>query len=269
MSDPQIFQAAATDGKMRHTFTGLNKAFPNVSIHEVIRDVVLPGRKELTRRPEFQSSTPWDDNICLFVHELLTAWSERIKAITYKPTQLPGTTLAERQQAQRDFIKKAHGDSLETLAKDQAASHADQLLPTANPLSLTLTFDHTGADPDFPQPTPGRFADAMARSLITGMDLLVVEMTVSPSADHPRTVNVQDSARWLSSLADLWNLTDAAAQDRKPYIPTGVDRSQYDRLWNAAGQSDPNLSDGNQNNPSTIQQERTQSDSGRVNTGRN
>ena len=254
MSDPVIFQAAAADGNMRHTFTGLNKAFPNVSIHECIRDVVLPFRKELTRRREFQSAIPWDQNLELWTHEYLNTWSERIKVITYQPTIQNGATLEERRKNQLDFVAETQGKSLEELASAPDASHADRLLPTANPLVLTLTFDHTGKDPDYPQPTPGRIADPMARALITGVDHLLVEMTLSPSADHPRTVNAQDAARWQSALVDLWKLTSVASGERRPYTPTGVDRSQYDGLWNADRAADPKLSDGP--GPSTVQQAR-------------
>lgn len=244
--DPSIFTAIAADGMMKNSFTMLRKTFPNRHIHVVIRENVFPFRIELARRPEFQSDVRWDEQLVLYSHLYLQNISDAIKRFTHRPVLRSDQPLQDRLNIQRDFIAAANDPSktLEDLIAQGVPTHNDQVLQPATPFTHTLTFDETGNDPDFPQPTVGRYPDPKARILVYGLDRLVVNMSISPSADAVTTINENDAAIWQSWLVDAYQLVQRAGTTQTPYTPTGIRRSQLDNSWNADGKNDRPYSEG-------------------------
>jgi hypothetical protein len=245
-SDPTVFKEAAAPGKMRHTFTGIVSTFPNESIHVIIHKI-MAYRKELVKRREFQAETAWDDQLLLFVHSFLQNIGKEIDEVTYHRKWAPGTLLAERQKVQNEFREKAVSKTttVEDLANMMEATHSDEMLVAASPVMYTVTFDYTGENADYPQPTPARIPNETARAFIVGLDHFVVSMTQSNSAWMPRTINQHEAAMFQAQLADLFKLAAIrGGTDSLPHIPTSVDRSQQDRLWNADGAFDPPLTSG-------------------------
>jgi hypothetical protein len=246
MSDPVVLQVGADPGSIKNSFTGIRAVFPNVAIHTVISEDFLPFRMALCRRTEFQTPGLWEGPLVTFVQQWLTRISESIRQITAIDELPVDSPLTDRVEALNAHVARMvdKGESLESIANDPRATHGDLMLQPANPRTQTLTFDYTGNHPDFPQPTPGRFKDSSARVLITGLDLLVVEMTNSPSSNATRTVNRHDSALWIGWLADLYNVARFAATNSNPYVPEALQRSQYDSIWNADGAFDPKANQG-------------------------
>lgn len=230
---------------MKHTFTGIRTIFPNVAIHKLISEEFLPFRKALCRRPEFQTNGLWEQPLVTFVHSYLDKITKSIRGVTQKDEILSTAPLADRQKAlELNISRMVNDESIESIANDPASSHSDLMLQPATPRIQGLTFDFTGNDPDYPQPTPGRYQDPSARILITGLDICIVEMTNSPSSNASRTVIRNDAANWITWIADLYNVAAQAAVNVNPYIAEGLNRSQYDGIWNADGAADTKLSDG-------------------------
>lgn len=244
--DPQIFQPAAEQGFMRNTFTGVRATFPNVDIHMIIREKILPFREELCRRPEFQSQVVWREALTLFCHQSLQAISDGIKMHTYRAVMTADQRLADRSRVQSDFIAAANSPNslLEDLLANGIPSHRDQQMNPASPHINTITVDFSGEDPKYPQPSPGRYPDAKMRILVVGLDHLLVEMTNCPSADAPSMINPEDAAFWQSCLVDGYALVTRAGTIQTPYIPTGLGREQYDGIWNANRGFDRPIEDG-------------------------
>lgn len=244
--DPVILNVSAAPGNLKHTFTGIRPVFPNLAIHKIISEEFTPFRAALCRRPEFQSNGLWEQPLVTFCHSYLTKIAGAIRDLTQKDEVSVTAPLTDRQKTLDDSIKRMIGsESLEAIAADSNSTHGDLFLQPATPRIQAITFDWTGIDPDVPQPTPGRFQDPSARVLITGLDVLIVEMTNSPSSNASRTIIRNDAAIWIAWIADLYNVVAQASVNRNPYIPEGLNRSQYDSIWNAAGASDTKLNDGN------------------------
>lgn len=244
-ADPIILKVGADAGKLKSTFTGLRSQFPNMAIHKVISEEFCPFREALARRSEFATPGLWEGPIVTFTQSWLDKFCNSIRGITHKDELAADTPLKERQQALAKHVERMISEeSLEDIASDPNATHGDLMLQPSSPRVQTLAFDWTGNDPNYPQPTPGRFKDPSARVLITALDVLVVEMTNSPSSNGSRTVIKNDSAMWISWLADMFNIAKNAATNRNPYVPEALQRGQYDHIWNADGGSDRLLSEG-------------------------
>lgn len=246
-SDPVIYQDTAKPGTMRHTFTGVRPQFSNKAIHKIIESHILPLRRELLQRPEFRSDAMWTADLVTLVQQGLDTIAKEIKQYTYRTDDIvAGKSLDERLKRQQEYMTKANakGTSLEALALDTEASHADEMTQPADQRIGALSFDWTGEDADYAQPTPGRIPNSGARVVIIGLDRLLVEMTVSNSADHPRSINEYDAATFQTQLADLFNVAAQAGSESNPYLPTGTRRSQLDQVWNADGTYDPTLMSG-------------------------
>jgi hypothetical protein len=248
--DPEILQVSSAPGLLKNTFTGIRSTFPNVAIHKLISEEFLPFRKALCRRPEFQSVGLWEQPVVTFVQAYLTKIRNSIVEVTSKDEVAVDAPLAERQAALNAHVDRMinTAETLEDIARDPLASHGDLMMQPATPRVQPLTFNWSGNDADYPQPTPGRYQDPSARVLITGLDMCVVEMTNSPSSNASRTINRYDASIWIGWLADLYNVARHAATNQNPYIPEGLNRSQYDNIWNADGSKDTPLGSGDAQN---------------------
>jgi len=243
--DPQVLKVTSEPGMVKNTFTGIRATFPNLAIHKLISEEFLPFRKALSRRPEFQTQGLWEGPLVTFVHQYLDRITNSIRQATHKDVSDVNTPLVDRVATLTGHVDRMIGtEDLESIAQDFQATHSDQMLNPAMPRVQSLTFTWEGTDPDIPQPTPGRYKDASARVLMTGLDLWVVEMTNSPSSNAQRTINRNDAGIWITWMADLYNIATRAATDQTPYIPEALDRSQYDAIWNADGSKDTPVVDG-------------------------
>lgn len=253
--DPQVYTDEAQPGKIKHTFTGLRQQFPNQAIHSVILQRILPFRREMFLRPEFQQEQRWETNLVTLFQRGLTDISDAVKEYTDRNSASDvNKSLDERAKDLADFINKANAKdkSLETLAKDVAATHADEQTQPADQRIGSLHFDYTGNNPDYPQPTPGRMPNGSARVVVVGIDRLIVLMSNSHSADHPKTINEHDAAVFQSHLADLFNVIQRAGEVDTPYYPTSLRRSQLDGVFNADGAHDPDINDGSGQQGDTV-----------------
>lgn len=243
-SDPQKFKREAVPGKMKHTFTALRRSFPNVAIHAVIGHAFLY-RKELCKRTEFDSTTAWNDLLVNFCHNCLTKLGEEIDEITYRGGAIQ-RPLAERNKEMLAFIATAtqKTTSIEALATSTDAQHADQVFGPVEFNQTTIPFDVTGEDADYPQPTPSRFRNTAGRQLIIGIDRWIVFLSRTQSADLQRMINQYEAAIAKSMLSELYALVSTrGGNDELPFIPTSIDRSQLDDVYNADGSLDPSLHD--------------------------
>lgn len=245
--DPLIYKEASTPGRMRHTFTGLRTTFPNLGIHYVIAKQVLPLRILIVQQGAGKQEGPIDVNLMTAIHDGVDNITKTLKTLTFTgQSNLANADLATRRKAQADFISKSADAaySVEKMAEDLGASFADALLQPVGINDPTVSFDFKGNDPDYPQPTPGRFPNNDIRMIIVGLDLITVYMTTMPSASMRRQINQEDNARLQAQFADLYAATSWGAQRSEPYNPTGTMRSQLDAVFNADGSFDPALNEG-------------------------
>lgn len=245
--DPLIYKSAAEVGKMRHTFTGLRPTFANLAVHYVLAKQVLPLRLSIVQQGAGLQDGHIDTTLMTHLHDGLDNITQTLKQMTFEgQAEQAAASLAERRKQQQDFIAKA-GDkdySVEQMAQALGASFADALLQPTGSNDPSLQFDWEGKDPDYPQPTPGRFPNADVRMIIVGMDLITVYMTTMPSASIRRHINAEDNARLQAMWADLYGVVSWAGRRTEPYNPTGTMRSQLDSVWNADGAKDPFLNEG-------------------------
>lgn len=245
--DPIVYQDEPGVGRMRHTFTGLRSTFPNLAVHYVIGKQILPLRIAIVQQGAGQQDGHMDVNLMTHIHDGIDNITQTLKQVTFDGhDELANATLEQRRQRQQDFIKKANDPtySVEEMAKALGASFSDALLQPVGTGDPSLNFDWEGKDPDYPQPTPGRFPNSDVRMIIVGLDLITVHMTVMPSASVRRNINAEDNGRLQAMFADLYGLASWAAQRIQPYNPTGTLRSQMDGVWNADGTADPYLNEG-------------------------
>lgn len=245
--DPLIYVEAAQPGKMRHTFTGLRTTFPNLGIHYIIAKQVLPLRMLIVQQGAGKQEGPIDVNLMTAIHDGLDNITQTLKTITFTGQgNLANATLDTRRKAQTDFIGQSADCkyTVEQMANALGASFADALLQPVGINDPTVSFDFQGKDPDYPQPTPGRFPNNDIRMIIVGLDLITVYMSTMPSASMRRQINQEDNARLQAQFADLYAAASWGAQRSEPYNPTGTMRSQLDSVFNADGQFDPDMNEG-------------------------
>lgn len=245
--DPLVFKEEAAAGRMRHTFTGLRATFPNLAVHYIIAKQVLPLRLSIVQQAVGQQDRHIDGTLMTHIHDGIDHITQTLKQVTYNgQNDQAAMSLEQRRKAQQAFIEKASdkGYTVEEMAKALGASFADSLLQPVGSNDPSLAFDWEGKDPDYPQPTPGRFPNSDLRMIIVGLDLITVYMTTMPSASIRRHINAEDNARLQTMFADLFGVVTWAGQRTEPYNPTGTARSQMDGVWNADGSKDPLLNEG-------------------------
>jgi len=239
-----MFVTAAAPGKMKHSYTGLRPDFPNLHIHDIINDPYKPGRRELVKRPSIGTTTSVDDDLLTYGMELVDAMVAKIRHYTLAP-QIPAeTTLKDRRQKRKEFIARAvaKNTDIEQFAAELQASHTDEQLEAAELRNWTISFDFTGADPKYPQPTPSRVPNDKIRGFIVALDAFVVRMTQSHSAHMDRGIIQQESAAWVTDLADI--LTYWRAAFPTPFHPTNLELDELERVFNADASRDPAQNEG-------------------------
>ena len=244
-ADPQVFTSVAQPGNMKYTFTGLRMTFPNVAIHYVLQQY-WAYRRAIVYRPEVNVEARWSPAIVTWNQTALMSMVDRIKEVTDQQVFDPDKPLKDRVKAEEDFVKQitSKSEDFEALAKAQSATHSDEFMGPADIVEPSISFDLTGNNADFPQPTSSRIKSEYYRDLMIGLDRLAVIMSNSPSSNLPNYVNPRDAAAWLTRIADIWHITNRAGSSEEPYLPDGLWRSQLDAVTNADGSLDRPASEG-------------------------
>lgn len=240
------FRTRAEDGRMRHTYTGIDGAVRNRTSIFAIMELLNPFRVQFAMRPEFIKNTDWSEALVTWCHEFVDMTGEFIKNRTNMDSMDTLAPLADRVDKRLAFVAKAVESTPEELATDITSSHGDELVEAVLPNSINLGFDWTGTkDPNFPQPTPEFMVDGHARAFVTRMDHLAVFLTVCPSASQASLFNQEDAARMKAVyLAELHAIASAAHHKNRPWHPSGLAPAEFASSWNANGSYDPKLDDG-------------------------
>lgn len=236
-----MFSQTTEDGKIKHSFTGLRKEFPNYLIHKIINEGILPLRKELMKRPESGGETQITDSLRTYMMTGLDYISRLFQTHAFTKVYDPDATLATRQQDRDSYINSVLDKSStpESRSRQSDFTHSDNLLPAADAAVHSVSFDYVGlTDKDMAQPTPERVQNSVIREVIYGLDLLVVQMTVSHSADNPRTILAQEAARWLTDLDEIYYVVDSYDPGTTPFHPTALSLNEKDNMFNADGSYD-------------------------------
>lgn len=242
------FKIEADPGKMKHTFTGIRTTFPNLIIHKIIRDSIGPFRVELMRRTESGGETQLTPSLRTYMLDNLQFINEQIQTHTNTNIFDPDVTLQARKADRDTYINEVidKSNTAESMSRRPDFTHEDKLLPASELTVHSITFDYEGlTDLDWVQPTPDRVQNPILREVVVGLDYLVVEMTRSHSADNPRTILSQESARFLSGLHLLYQMVDAYDPGLVPFHPTAFSLNERENVFNSDGSHDPAVDAGN------------------------
>lgn len=236
MYTPQV-----EEGKMKHSFTGLRIAFPNYLIHEIMRNAIIPFRVELMRRPESGGETQVVDALRTYMLDCLQYIRGEFQLHAATAVFDPDATLAERKLKRDTYINtvlnKQNTAEIQTRLPD--FTHSDELLQAADSVVHSVTFDYTGlVDRDMAQPTPERVQNSMMRAVVWALDRLIVNMSLSHSADNPRTIIAQEAAAWIADLDEIYNVVDSYDPGKVPFHPTALSLNEKDSMFNADGSYD-------------------------------
>jgi len=241
------FKVEADPGKMKHTLTGLRTEFKNLHVHLIMATCYKPFRQELMRRPEVGSESGMNEALRTMLFESLDCWRKSIQKYQSGEVLDPNITLEDRRSRRTDFAKEIleYDNDFEKISREKSATHTDRVLPPSTNTPESVTFDYTGLnDKDMAQPTPDRVQHPILRALLIGMDKIVVEMSRSHSADNEMTIISQEAVIWLTWISDLWRMVDDYDPNSYPFYPTATSLNERDTVWNADGEFDPNVSDG-------------------------
>ena len=241
------FKVAADPGKMRHTFTGIKPTFKNLHIHLILSQCFVPMRQEMMRRPEVASESGMGDSLRTLIFEDIECWAKYIRKYQAGDALDPGITLQQRRDRRKQFSDRILdvGEDFETITRDPEATHMDRILPPGTATPTTLTFDYKGeVNTDFAQPTPDRVQHPVLRALVVASDYLAVEMTRSHSSDLEATIISEEAVIWLAALSDMYRILDDYDPNTFPFHPTATSGNEKEQFWNADGQNDPPISQG-------------------------
>ena len=241
------FKASTDPGKMKHTFTGLRAEFPNQHIHAIILNAYKPLRVEIMRRSETGMEATLPEPLRTTIFEGIDYLVQEIREYTAESTMAPNITIDERKKLRQDFGEEIRdkGTDFEKLARQNSATHQDRVLQPGTTIPMSLTFDYQGlGDKDFAQPTPDRVQHPVLRTIVIGLDKLVVMMTDSHSADTETTIISREAEIWLAFLIDLRNVLDKYDPGNMPFFPTSRSINERETSFNADGSNDPLISDG-------------------------
>lgn len=241
------FVVQAEPGKMKHTFTGFKPVFANVHVHLIMLEQIKPLREEIMRRTEVASEAGWLEALRTKVLEGLEATAMAVRQYTAQDSISPDITLEERRTLRDSFKSEALDKSVtfEQLARSREATHTDQQLHPSQIHPFSVTFDYEGlTNLDWAQPTPDRVQHSQLRLVVIALDSLMVTMSNSHSSDLARGVLSDESAIWLSDLADIYNIADSARYIPQPFYPTGESLNERETRFNADGTSDPAINAG-------------------------
>ena len=220
---------------MQNTFTGLVRQCTNAGIHAVV-DEMMAFRMQLVKRPERASLSGWNDALNFFLLQQLEKIRRTVARVTYAPSSSnPEEVRALRMQQAGDI-----NVTLGTLHNDGAVHYDDIMLATRERVR-EFPYDFTGADPNFPQPTPELFPNHWLRTFITELDAIVVGLTRLDSRHEPGTINQYESAQVTMMLQGLHTLAiEKGGAFNRNDIPDGVTPLEEKSTFNYSGAFDVN-----------------------------
>jgi len=211
-----------------NTFTGANMAFPNKGIHFVLAEIIK-FRKQLTERDEFGSQSGWSDALNSYMVKELEKLADTLENITY----LPDDKTQEQLEAEA-------ADSSRSLVDDYTGGQpltSDNILMPTGPVR-EVVWDLSGQDPDLPQMTPSNCPNDMARSFVTALDNLFVQLTRLDSRFQTQTVTKYESAMMRALLNELYTITQRKGGEvNRSDIPSGTLNSQEPNTFQGGGVS--------------------------------
>lgn len=235
------FQIEAKDGYLKHTFTGLRKAFPNLMIHKIITETMVPLRVEIMRRTEDGGSGMLTESIRTYVlsaiQDIRNEIQEHANTIVFDPT----TTLATRKARRAAYIARVldKNNTSEIEVRTADFSHSDELLPPSDMSIHSITFNFEGnTDLDWAQPTPERVDHPVLREVVIALDKLVVEMSRSHSADDPRVIIADEAAQWISDIDNIYAVVEDYDPTTRVFHPTATSLNERENSFNADGSWD-------------------------------
>jgi hypothetical protein len=197
---------------MQNTFDGANTEFTNIGIHFMLAEIIK-FRKQLTVRQEFKSQSGWDNALNAYMVEELEKLADTLENITYNPD-----TVA------KEVLESEAADTTRSLSDDYnayALSHDNVVMPTGRP--RRVVWDLTGADLDLPQVTPDNCPNDNARSFITMLDKVFVELTRLDSRHQPMMITKYESLMVRALLNVLYTITQRkGGEEMRSDIPVGT-----------------------------------------------
>lgn len=235
------FQVEAKEGYLKHTFTSIRKSFPNLLIHKIINETVVPLRVEIMRRTETGSSSILGDSLrttmLSALQDIRNAYQEHANTAVFDPE----ITLKERKDRKNAYINRLldRANTAEIEVRKADFSHSDELLPATDGSFHSLTFNFQGdKDLDWAQPTTERIDHPILREVVIGLDRLIVEMTRSHSADDPRTIIAEEAALWISDLDNIYAVVEEFDPGARTFFPTATSLNERENAFNADGKWD-------------------------------
>lgn len=235
------FEVEAKDGYLKHTFTGLRKSFPNILIHKIVNETVVPLRVELMRRTEGGSSSILTDSLRTMMLSALQDVRFEFQEHANTAVFDPDVTLKFRKDQKNAYINRVldRANTAELEVRRPTFSHSDELLPASDASVHSITFNFEGnSDLDWVQPTRERVDHPIIREVIIALDRLVVEMSLSHSADDPRTIIAEEAALWISDLDNIYAVVEEFDPGSRTFFPTATSLNERENSFNASGKWD-------------------------------
>lgn len=235
------FEVESKDGFLKHTFTGLRKSFPNLLIHKIINETIVPPRVELIRRTEGGSSSILTDSLRTYLLSALQDIRYGIQEHANTAVFDPQVTLKVRKDTKNAYINRIleRTNTAEIEVRKPEFSHSDELLSATDASVHAITFNFQGdKDLDWAQPTRERVDHPVMREVIIGLDRLVVEMSLSHSADDPRTIIAEEAALWISDLDNIYAVVEEYDPGSRTFHPTATSLNERENSFNADGSWD-------------------------------
>jgi hypothetical protein len=196
----------------QNTFRGANLEFPNLGVHFMLAEIIK-FRKQLTVRQEFRSQSGWNDSLNRYMITEIEKLGDTLENITYNPDDL---TL-EELEAQASNTTRSVADDYNDLALTQD----NVLMPVG--VNRNIVWDLTGADLDIAQLDPSNCPNDAARSFVTALDNVFVELTRLDSRHQPYSVTKYESVMVRSLLNVLYTLSQRkGGEANRSDIPTGT-----------------------------------------------
>lgn len=235
------FEVEAKDGYLKHTFTGLRKSFPNLMIHKIINETIVPPRVEIMRRTEGGSSSILGDSLRTYLLSALQDVRNAIQDHANTAIYDPDVTLKVRKDNKNAYINRVldKKNTAEIEVRRLEFSHSDELLPATDASVHSLTFNFEGnKDLDWVQPTPERVDHPVLREVVVALDKFIVEMSRSHSADDPRTIIAEEAALWISDLDNIYAVVEDFDPGTRTFHPTATSLNERENAFNADGRWD-------------------------------
>lgn len=209
---------------VENTFEGANLEFPNIGIHFLLAEIVK-FRKQLTLRSEFRSQSGWDNALNSYMITELEKLADTLENITYNPDVVS-----------QEVLELQAADTTRSLADDYnayALAHDNVVMPSGR--VRKIVWDLTGIDPDVPQLTVANCPNDSARSFVTHLDNVFVELTRLDSRFQPQMITKYESTMVRAMLTTLYTITQRKGGElNRSDIPVGTLPSQEPATFGGA-----------------------------------